>query len=170
MTTFGSFLPKFVRLLMAAATLLTLSQFSWTQLAQAQELQERPERQVLETRLAAPASAQLVGRLPSSQSLNLALTLPLRNPEELRRRLQGLYTPASPEYRKFLTVQQFTEQFGPTAADYQKVTSFAESHGLTVTNTAPNRLVLDVRGTVAAIEQAFQLRMQVYRHPTENRT
>jgi hypothetical protein len=170
MTTFGSFLPKFVRLLMAAATLLTLSQFSWTQLAQAQERQERPERQVLETRLAAPASAQLVGRLPSSQSLNLALTLPLRNPEELRRRLQGLYTPASPEYRKFLTVQQFTEQFGPTAADYQKVTSFAESHGLTVTNTAPNRLVLDVRGTVAAIEQAFQLKMQVYRHPTENRT
>ena len=96
--------------------------------------------------------------------------MPLRNPEELQRLLQQLYNPASPNYRKFLTVQQFTEQFGPTPADYQKLTSFAESQGLTVTNTSPNRLVLDVRGPVSAIEQAFQLKMQVYRHPTENRT
>jgi hypothetical protein len=126
-------------------------------------------RQVLPTRLAAPATAQPVGHLPSSQVLSLALTLPLRNQPELQRLLQQLYNPASPNYRKFLTVQQFTEQFGPTPADYERLTSFAESHSLTVTHTAPNRLVLDVRGTVAAIEQTFQLKMQVYQHPTENR-
>ncbi len=163
MTTFGRFLPK-SRLLVAAATLCTLTAFVPAPLAQAQD------RQALPTRLAAPASAQPVGHLPSSQVLRLALTLPLRNQEELQRLLRQLYNPGSPNYRKFLSVQQFTEQFGPTAADYQKLTSYAESHGLTVTNTAPNRLVLDVRGPVSAIEQAFQLKMQLYRHPTENRT
>ncbi len=164
MTTLGNFFHKPLRSLLAAAALCALSVLVAAPLAQTQD------RQALPTRLAASASAQPVGHLPSSQVLSLALTLPLRNPEELQRLLQQLYNPASPNYRKFLTVQQFTEQFGPTPADYQKLTSFAESQGLTVTNTSPNRLVLDVRGPVSAIEQAFQLKMQVYRHPTENRT
>jgi subtilase family serine protease len=63
--------------------------------------------------------------------------------------------------------QEFTEQFGPAAEDYAKVTAFAQSYGLAVTRTTPNRLVLDVSGTVAPIERAFQVTMQVYQHPTE---
>jgi hypothetical protein len=108
--------------------------------------------------------------MPASQRLSLAISLPLRNEEELDYLLQQLYNPASPNYRHFLTVAQFTEQFGPTVVDYQRVIGFAESHGLRVTHTFANRLVVDVKGTVANIEQAFQVTMQVYQHPTENRT
>ncbi|MGA2606116.1 MAG: choice-of-anchor D domain-containing protein [Terriglobia bacterium] len=128
------------------------------------------QRQALPTQLSAPAGARAVGRLPGSGRLSLALTLRLRNQQELQSLLRELYDPASPNYRQFLTVQQFTEQFGPTIDDYENVTGFAESHGLTVTHTAPNRLVLDVSGTVADIERAFQVTMQVYQHPTEPRT
>jgi subtilase family serine protease len=102
--------------------------------------------------------------------LSLALTLRLRNEQELHSLLRELYDPASPNYRQFLTVQQFTERFGPTIEDYERVTDFAKSYGLTVTHTAPNRLVLDVRGTVSDIEQAFRVTMQVYQHPTKPRT
>jgi hypothetical protein len=169
MTTFGSFLHRLSRLLVIATILSSLTGLVRPQFLHAQDLQAT-QRQSLGTRLAAPASAIPVGRLPGAQRLNLAITLPLRNQEELRVFLQQLYNPASPNYRKFLTVQQFTERFGPTKADYQKVAEFAESHGLAVTNTAPNRLVLDVSGSVAAIERAFQLKMRVYQHPRENRT
>ena len=39
-----------------------------------------------------------------------------------------------------------------------------------MTHAFANRLVVDVSGPAARIEQAFQVRMQIYQHPTENRT
>jgi len=128
------------------------------------------QRQVLPTRLSAPEGVRAVGRLPGSKRLSLALTLRLRNQQELDSLLRELYDPASPNYRQFLTVEQFTERFGPTIDDYERVGGFVGSYGLTVTHTAPNRLVLDVSGTVADIERAFGVTMQVYQHPTEPRT
>lgn len=126
-------------------------------------------RNKLKTHLAPPPEAQTVGLMSSTQRLNLALTLAPRNQAQLNTLLQQLYDPNSPNYRHFLTVQQFTDQFGPTAADYQNVLNFVQSSGLTVTNTTPNRLVLDVSGTVAQINQAFGVTMELFKHPTENR-
>jgi subtilase family serine protease len=130
----------------------------------------RAQRQPLRTRTAAPPGAKPTGHMPGAQRLNLALTLPLRNQAQLQNLLQQLYDPASPNYRHFLTVERFTEQFGPTTDDYAKVIEFAKKYGLTITNSSINRLVLDVSGTVAQIEQAFQVNMQLYNHPVENRT
>ena len=128
------------------------------------------ERQQLRTAIAAPANSQPMGRMPSSQQLRLALTLRLRNEDQLGDLLARLYDPTSVNYRQFLSVQQFTEQFGPTAADYQQVIDWSKSHGLRIVHVATNRLVLDVAGSVASIESTFQVKMQVYRHPSENRT
>ncbi len=128
------------------------------------------ERQALQTHVSARADAKWISRMPSSQRLNLAITLPLSNEEQLDALLQQLYDPASPRYRQFLTVPQFTEQFGPGVVDYQRVIGLMQSYGLTVTATTPNRVVLDVSGTVANIEQAFHVTMNLYQHPTENRT
>lgn len=128
------------------------------------------QRQALQTSAAAPPDAQAIRRMPASQRLDLAISLPLRNPEELDTLLQQLYDPSSPAYRRFLSVQQFTEQFAPTLVDYQRVIGFSQSRGLKITRTFSNRLIVDVSGSVANIEQAFQVRMQVYQHPTENRT
>jgi len=118
----------------------------------------------------ASGQAAPVGVLPRSQRLNLAIMLPLRNQSELTSLLDRLYDPASPDYHQFLTVAQFTEQFGPTQQDYQAVVDFAKANGLTVTDTPPNRLLVDVNGSVAQIEKAFHVGMRVYLHPTENRT
>jgi hypothetical protein len=128
------------------------------------------QRQSLKAGGYAPADAKLLGRLPSSRRLNLTISLPLCNQEQLTALLRQLYDPSSPNYRHFLTVQQFTEQFGPSVADYQQVIGFAQSNGLTVQRTFPNRLVLSVSGSVASINRAFQVTMQSYQHPTESRT
>ena len=111
-----------------------------------------------------------VGVLPSNQRMNLAITLPLRNQAELTSLLDRLYDPTSSDYRQFLTVDQFTEQFGPSVQDYQAVVSFARANGFTVTDTPKNRLLVDINGTVAQIESAFHVVMTVYKHPTEDRT
>jgi hypothetical protein len=127
-------------------------------------------RQALQTKAAAPPGARLIGPMPASQQLSLALTLPLRNPDQLNALLQQLENPASPSHHQYLTAAQFTEQFGPTVAQYQQVIGFAQSHGFTVTHTSPSRRLLNLTGSVAQIEQAFQVTMQVYQHPTEKRT
>jgi hypothetical protein len=110
------------------------------------------------------------GRVPAIRQMQLAIGLPLRNQDILAKTLLDLYNPASPGYRKYLTPQQFAANFGPTAKDYETVRHFAESHGLTVTGTFSNRLLLDVSGAAADVERAFHVNLRVYPHPTEART
>lgn len=84
--------------------------------------------------------------------------------------LKQLYDPASPNFHQWLTPGQFTDQFGPTEDDYRRVVHFAETHGLKVTRTHSNRMLVDVIGPVTNIEGAFQVKLRVYQHPTEHRT
>ena len=131
------------------------------------------ERKVLLGHLP-PAVAKLqlqqIGRLPATNQLHLAIGLPLRNTNEMPLLLQEMYDPASPQFRHYLTLEQFTERFGPTKEDYEAVKRFALKHGLAVTTTHPNRVVLDVAGPVAAIESVLNIKLRVYEHPTEGRT
>jgi subtilase family serine protease len=119
---------------------------------------------------AAVARLQPVNSLSGSEHLHLAIGLPLRNQAMLTELLQRIYNPASPDYRHYLTPEQFAKMFGPTEQDYQAVVTFAKTHGLTVTGTHPNRMLLDVDGSVTDIEKAMHVKMHVYRHPKEART
>jgi hypothetical protein len=133
---------------------------------------QSPGRQVLHGHVpeaVARFHLQPTGHLSATKHLNLAIGLPLRNQQALDDLLQQIYDPASPKYHQYLTPEQFTEQFGPTEQDYQKVIAFATRNGLTVTATSANRVLVDVSGSVADIERAFQVTMLTYRHPVENR-
>ena len=124
------------------------------------------ERQVLHGHVPlAVANARVLGRVSPSEHLNLAIGLPLRNQEGLDLLLQQLYDPASPNYHQYQKPEEFAAQFGPTEHDYQALIRFAESNGLVVTGTHPNRTILDVSGAVADIEQVFHLNMMSYWHP-----
>ena len=112
------------------------------------------------------ATLQPIGPLDGAQVLNLAIALPLRNQQGLQDFLQQLYDPASPSFRQYLT----PAQFWPGQQDYQAVVAFAQANNLTVTYEYPNRVILDVTGTVADIEKALNVNMLVYQHPTEDRT
>ena len=107
--------------------------------------------------------------LPGSLQLNLSIGLPLRNQEALASLLDQLYNPSSPLFHHYLTSQEFTERFGPTEHDYQRLIDFVQSKGLKVAREHPNRVILDVDGSVANIENAFATKLKVYRHPRENR-
>jgi kumamolisin len=50
------------------------------------------------------------------------------------------------------------------------VINFAAAHGLKVVGTSRNRVNLDVKGSVASIEEAFHVTMGIYQHPREDRT
>src|SRR5579871_5818269 len=50
---------------------------------------------------------QPVGNLAETNSLNLAIGLPLRNQAALNNLLKEIYDPASPNYHHYLTPEQF---------------------------------------------------------------
>ena len=130
-----------------------------------------PGRQILRNHVPEIVThLQPIGLLSVSQRLNLAIGLPLRNQAALDVFLQQLYDPASPNYHRYLTPDQFTEKFCPTEQDYEKVVFFAQAHGLKITARHANRILLDVNGSVADVEKAFQLTLRVYQHPKEQRT
>jgi len=115
-------------------------------------------------------TAHFIGNLSSSQTLRLVIALPLRNQDELNQLLVDLYNPSSPSYHQFLTVDQFTAEFGPTQEDYDSVINFAKANGLTVVAISPNRVNIQVTGSVASVQSAFHVNLGVYQHPTESRT
>ena len=128
------------------------------------------ERKVLPGHLpAAAAGLQPAGRLAAGTNLYLVIGLPLRNQTALTNLIEQLYDPASANFRQWLAPEEFTQQFGPTEEDYQRVLQFAEQHALKIVGTHPNRMLVDVTAPVVEIERAFQVRMQVYQHPKENR-
>ena len=109
------------------------------------------------------------GSLPASSPLRLAIGVSPRDEKGLDDLLAELYDPASTNYHRYLSPDEFTARFGPTPAEYQKVIEFARTNGLTITATQATRLVLDVQGSAADVQRAFHVTLLSYRHPTENR-
>lgn len=113
---------------------------------------------------------QALGRLAADQSMSLDIVLPLRNQAGLDRLLHEIYDPTSLSYHHYLTVPEFTAQFGPTQADYDAVVQYAKSNGLTVTGGSRDGMDVQVKGPVSAVQTAFHVNIHTYQHPTENRT
>lgn len=61
----------------------------------------------------------------------------------------------SPNFQKWLTPQQFGQQFGPADADVQAVTAWLSSHGFTAIRVAPGRNVIEFSGNVGQVRNAF---------------
>ena len=125
--------------------------------AQAESVMTRHMRDEVRTGTAQP-TAQLAG----TQTLSLDIVLPLSDPAGLDSFLADLYNPASPNFHHFLSVAEFTAKFGPTQADYDSVLAYAKANGLHVTGGSLDGMEVQVRGSVAAVEKAFHVKMQSY--------
>ena len=99
-----------------------------------------------------------LGQAPAAQRM-LGITLHFSRTDAQQKAitqlLQDQANPASPRYHQWLTPQQFGAQFGLSAADLAKVTSWLTAQGLTVTSAPPSNTYVVVSGTVAQVQAAF---------------
>jgi subtilase family serine protease len=156
--------------IMVPASVFTLSVSSYAQSVGTVPAQRRAVLTHHVREVTLNGQARPVGRLPAIQSMRIDIVLPLRNQGELETFLQQLYDPSSPFYRRFLTPQEFTAMFGPSQEDYDAVIRFAQANGFMVVGGSRDGMDVQLTGSVAAIETAFNVTMGVYQHPTENRT
>jgi kumamolisin len=111
-----------------------------------------------------------MAKVPGNQVMTLNIVLPLRDKAGLERFLKALYDPASPSYRQFVNVPQFTDRFGPSSNDYEAVLTFARKHKFSVIGGSHDGMNVVVRGTVSTVEKAFHVKIERYDDPTQNRT
>jgi hypothetical protein len=107
-------------------------------------------------RIPALKGAKSVGvAYPSTSTMSFSVNLQLHNKAGLAKLLQEQNDRSSPLYHHYLTPDQFTAQFGPTASDVAAVTNFLRSEHLVVDAVAPNHLIIDAHGSSAHVEHAF---------------
>ena len=108
------------------------------------------------------ARAPLLGRLPGETRLGVAVVLAARNPDGLSRLIAAQADPASPEYLRYLTPEEFGRRFGASEADCQALADYLRLEGLQVTQTSPSRLCILAQGTASQMERAFDVRLNRY--------
>src|SRR5215471_17792902 len=113
-----------------------------------------------------PATAAVAG----TDRMHLSIGLPLRNVEGLNEAIKTLHDPTSPRYQQWMTPQEVAAKFCATEQDYNAVVAWARSKNLTVTATYGNRICIEVEGSVADIQNAFNVTLHTDPHPTEART
>jgi hypothetical protein len=112
-------------------------------------------------------SAVRLGATNTSQLLRLAIGLKTPNAAQEDAFLASLQDKNSPNFHKYLTAAQWNARFSPSAASESAVVNWATSHGLTVSQRYPNRLVVDLVGSVGAVQNAFGVNISNYRLGTK---
>ncbi len=107
--------------------------------------------------------AQVLQPADTQQQVQLAIGLQLRSGTDIDSFLNALYDPQSPTYHHYLTPDQFTQMFAPTPNSVQQVTAYLQNQGFTITNIAPNNLIIDATASVAQVQQSFHIGMNTYR-------
>jgi subtilase family serine protease len=105
------------------------------------------------------------GAAPADLPMNRILLVLQRSQEQetaLRTLLDNQQDKASPSYHKWLTPEQFGQQFGPADQDLQTVTAWLQSQGFQVTQASQGRTVIEFSGTAGQVQQAFHTAIHAY--------
>ena len=107
-------------------------------------------------------SELLTGMVDDSESVNVQVHLKLHNYQAAVDELYAVSTPGNAEFGKFLSDDDFTAKYAPTADDVAAVRAHLEAHGLTVTNVADFNMYLQATGTAAQVKSAFSTRLGMF--------
>src|SRR5664279_1643162 len=112
-----------------------------------------------------------LGPLDASITLS-AITLVLgQTPEQqadLERLLTAQQDPASPDYHRWLTPEQYADRFGASPDDIAKIAVWLEQHNLHVTTVGRARTSVVFTGAAGDVAQALQI--SFHRYSVDGRT
>src|SRR5438067_10519711 len=99
-----------------------------------------------------------VGAAPAGLPLNRMLLVLGRSPAQdraLRKMLDDQQDKASSMYHKWMTPDEFGQQFGPADQDVQAVTVWLQVHGFQIARVSKGRSIIEFSGTAGQVVQAF---------------
>jgi subtilase family serine protease len=108
-------------------------------------------------------SGKDAGATPGDTTVEGELYLPLRDLPGAEALAGSVSDPSSAGYGRWVTPQQWIDQFSPPAAAYDSVVAYLQQAGLTITGTPASRLFVVFRGTAAQVGAAFGTAIHQYR-------
>jgi pseudomonalisin len=106
----------------------------------------------------ATAARQTATPVDLSAPMNISLVL--RRDPAVEAAFEQLLTdqqnPASPHYHQWLTPQQIGTLYGPTQSDLDAITTWATGQGLKLVSVQPNRVIVELTGSTAAVASVFR--------------
>jgi len=87
-----------------------------------------------------------------------------RNADQAVALARAVSDPSSASYGHFLTPAEFRQQFAPTATDLNAVRSWLAGRGFTIIYTPANHHYVAAEGTVAEVESAFGVQVNLYKY------
>ena len=97
----------------------------------------------------------VLGALPSSHPIHIAVALKLRNDDQLKGFLAAAGKRGAKTFGQTMSHDQLMANHAPTAAQAQRVAAYLRQYGFTNIVVAPNRLLVSADGTADAAQQAF---------------
>ena len=116
-----------------------------------------------------PQVQELVTPLENSKALQVAVSLNLRNADQLQAFIKSVNTPGNAAYGKFLTPAQFKATYSPTDAQVQAVVAHLQQSGFTNVTVSPNNTLVFADGNPATVATAFNTTMKTYTHGGKQR-
>src|SRR6185312_1217784 len=105
------------------------------------------------------------GAVPASMPLDrIQIVLKRSSTQEaaLRQLIEEQNRPGSANYHKWLTPEQFGQQFGPSDQDVATLEAWLQSQGFNIEKLKPGRQVLEVSGSAAQFQNAFHAQIHKY--------
>ncbi|MDQ2907014.1 MAG: S53 family peptidase [Chloroflexota bacterium] len=109
--------------------------------------------------------SSLVGAVNPNQSLSLSIGLKLRNTDSLKTYVDS-QSKAHTVSKHHLKPSEVAAAYAPLSSSQQRVITYLQSYGFTVTLTVSQHLIIGVKGTVADAENAFHLHINNYHSST----
>ena len=113
--------------------------------------------------LARPAND--AGAAPEGYRMD-EMILALDSSDEQKQALDALIAaqqdPASPQYQKWLTPEQFADQFGVSQNDVDQVSAWLQSHGFSIDEVPTGRRTIVFSGTAGLVQAAFHTQIRKY--------
>ncbi|WP_158754674.1 protease pro-enzyme activation domain-containing protein [Dyella sp. S184] len=103
-----------------------------------------------------------MSRSTSMNHLQLVLQPSALRTAAMEALIANQHNPKSAQFHKWLTPEQFGEQFGVVDSDIAAATAWLTSQGFTVNNVYPNKTQIDFSGTAAQVNQAFHTQENIY--------
>jgi len=104
---------------------------------------------------AATPQGTTLGPEDLSKPISVTVWLNLHNKSTLDAMVQDMYDKSSPNYHRFLTLNEFKKQFGPTAKEAATVRDYLTAHNMKVTAIDKNNHFVVAQGRVADAQTAF---------------
>lgn len=108
-------------------------------------------------------NSELIGHVSTTKTMTVTIGLKLRNEPGLKAYIASLNDPTSPNYKHYLSPDQFKNLYEPTDSTVSSVKDFFINKGLEVKNVSSANDFITVTGSTGQIENALNVTLNNYK-------